>query len=71
VVDNLDRAELRSHTLERANGRSIERLREFRAALITAAVTGQIDVARWGKKGQTDRRLEQIEKEMTQREGTT
>ena len=28
---------------------SIDRLREFRSALITAAVTGQIDVSTWGK----------------------
>ncbi|MGH2533419.1 MAG: restriction endonuclease subunit S [Thermomicrobiales bacterium] len=40
------------------------RLRELRAALITAAVTGQIDVATWGKRGETDRRLEAIEQEM-------
>ncbi|WP_454623200.1 restriction endonuclease subunit S [Brucella anthropi] len=40
---------------------SIARLEEFRSALITAAVTGQIDVKMWRKKGQTDHRLEQIE----------
>ncbi len=40
---------------------SIELLREHRGALITAAVTGQIDVATWGKKGQSDRYLENIE----------
>jgi len=43
---------------------SINRLREFRAALITAAVTGQIDVTTWRKRGQTDRRLDSIEEEM-------
>lgn len=43
---------------------SINRLREFRAALITAAVTGQIDVATWGKRGEPDRRLDAIEREM-------
>ena len=43
---------------------SIARLQEFRSALITAAVTGQIDVATWGKQGQTDRRLEVIEEAM-------
>src|SRR6202035_4264298 len=43
---------------------SVYRLREFRAALITAAVTGQIDVATWGKLGTTDRRLDEIEAEM-------
>lgn len=45
-------------------GTSITRLEEFRAALITAAVTGQIDVETWGKRGGTDRRLEQIEEAM-------
>ncbi|WP_405229556.1 restriction endonuclease subunit S [Lentisalinibacter sediminis] len=44
---------------------SVDRLREFRAALITAAVTGQIDVKTWGKKGTTDRRLDQIEESMS------
>lgn len=40
---------------------SLACLREYRAALITAAVTGQIDVATWGKRGETDRRLEAIQ----------
>ena len=40
---------------------TIDRLREFRAALITAAVTGQIGVSTWGKQGMSDRRLDQIE----------
>jgi type I restriction enzyme S subunit len=39
-------------------------IREFRSALITAAVTGQIDVTTWGKQGQTDRRLDQIQEAM-------
>lgn len=43
---------------------SIERLREFRAALITAAVTGQIDPETWSRRGATDRRLDQIAAEM-------
>jgi len=47
-----------------AVSRSIERLREFRAALITAAVTGQIDVATWHQRDETDRRLEKIEEAM-------
>ncbi|MDF2096025.1 restriction endonuclease subunit S [Aquibaculum arenosum] len=41
------------------------RLREFRSALITAAVTGQIDVATWGRRGEADRRLDEIQKDMT------
>lgn len=47
---------------------SIDRLQEFRAALITEAVTGQIDVATWGKRGLTERRLDQIQNEMTKQE---
>ncbi|MHC0055589.1 restriction endonuclease subunit S [Actibacterium sp. D379-3] len=50
------------------NRRADELLREFRAALITAAVTGQIDVTTWAKQGQTDRRLGQIEEDMSVRE---
>lgn len=43
---------------------SIERLAEFRSALITAAVTGQIDVETWKKRGHTDRRLDGIQEAM-------
>lgn len=43
---------------------SVARLRELRSALITAAVTGQLDVATWSKRGETDRRLEAIEHEL-------
>jgi type I restriction enzyme S subunit len=43
---------------------SIDRLGEFRSALITAAVTDQIDAATWGKSGTTDRRLDEIEAEI-------
>lgn len=44
--------------------RSIDRSMEFRDALITAAVTGQIDVATWIRRGATDRRLDQIQEAM-------
>lgn len=43
---------------------SIDRLREYRAALITAAVTGQIDVDSYGKAGTPSATLDQIEEEM-------
>jgi type I restriction enzyme, S subunit len=39
---------------------SIEKLSELRAALITSAVTGQIDVAAWTRRGDIDSSLEQI-----------
>ena len=45
----------------RAITSSIDRLREFRAALITAAVTGQIDAAAWNKRGRSDRQLDAIQ----------
>ena len=40
---------------------SIDQMREFRSSLITAAVTGQIDLATLSKSGQTNRHLDQIE----------
>lgn len=43
---------------------SIDRLKEYRSALITAAVTGQIDVQTYGKSGAVDRRLDAIQEEM-------
>ena len=43
---------------------SIDRLREYRAALITAAVSGQIDVDDYARRGGADRRLDDIEEEM-------
>jgi type I restriction enzyme S subunit len=55
---------MKRQTKERATSllrQAIDRLRDLRSARITAAVTGQIDVATWGKRGETDRRLEAIE----------
>ncbi|WP_050994526.1 restriction endonuclease subunit S [Sinorhizobium fredii] len=43
---------------------SIERLRDQRTAIITAAVTGQIDVTAWPMRGQTDRQLDDLQKAM-------
>lgn len=43
---------------------SIERLRELRSVLITAAVTGEIDVASWGKRGETDRSIDATQKSL-------
>lgn len=51
--------ELKKKVLSHAN-----RLKEYRSALITAAVTGQIDVDAHVKAGATDRRLDQIQEEM-------
>jgi type I restriction enzyme S subunit len=50
--------------IDHAMNSSIAKLNEFRSALITAAVTGQIDLATWNKRGTTDPRLDQIEEAM-------
>ena len=42
---------------------SITRLKEYRSALITAAVTGQIDVETYARSGDTDRRIDTLEAE--------
>lgn len=46
------------------NQNASDLLKEYRAALITAAVTGQIDVTTYARTGQTDRRLDAIQEEM-------
>lgn len=45
---------------------SVERLKELRAALITAAVTGQIDPATYRRSGTADRALDRIAAEMAE-----
>ena len=43
---------------------SIDRLKEYRSALITAAVTGQMNVETHARTGSTDRHLDAIQEEM-------
>ena len=43
---------------------SIDRLKEYRSALIAAAVTGQIDVATYARSGTSHRQLDAIQEEM-------
>jgi len=64
LQQSIDRALTFERQLKKKAARSIVLLNETRSALITAAVTGEVDVTIWGKKGQTDRRLDQIEEEM-------
>ena len=61
IVRELDAITSRFHSAAAKIKSSIDRHREFRSALITAAVIGQIDVSTWSKQGMTDRRLDQIE----------
>lgn len=70
IAEYLQGLEDRHQQISAKTKRSIDGLREFRSALITAAVTGQIDVMTWGKQGHTDRRLDEIEEAMSQKEGS-
>ncbi|MCL3881030.1 hypothetical protein [Marivita sp. GX14005] len=54
----------REDTLVRKNAKATELLREYRAALITAAVTGQIDVDSYTRTETTSATLDRIEGEM-------
>ncbi len=65
IAGRLNAAETSFETLSTKINASNDRLKEFRAALITAAVTGQIDVNTYGKSGATDRTLDRIEDEMS------
>lgn len=56
-IDQLDE-------LESPINSSIDRLKEYRSALITAAVTGQIDVASHTRSGTTERSLDTLQEEM-------
>ncbi len=64
LQDEVERALVFERKLKKKTDKSINLLNEAKAALITAAISGQIDVASWGKEGHTDRRLEQIEEAM-------
>ena len=64
ITDFLDRETARIDAVKDKTLSSIDRLKEYRSALITAAVTGQIDVTTYAKSGATDRKLDAIQKEM-------
>lgn len=64
VADFLDREMGVFEVIKDRTKASIGRLREYRAALITSAVTGQIDVDSYGKSGTPTATLDRIEEEM-------
>lgn len=64
IADFLDRETARLQQIQGTTQQSIDRLKEYRSALITAAVTGQIDVAKWGKSGANERQLNSLQVEM-------
>ena len=44
---------------------SVEKLKEYRSSLITAAVTGQINITDWIKAGNSDRKLDSFQAEIS------
>lgn len=61
IVSQIDgRAQRQWHAAEVIRN-SIDRLFELRASLITAAVTGDLDMATWTKRGMTERNTDAIE----------
>lgn len=63
LIDQLDRSLQYASRHSRLLNSSIERLGELRSALITAAVTGQVDLATWKKHGRTEKHLHHIEEQ--------
>lgn len=61
ILDALESALQREEKLAALNTASVSKLREFRSSLITAAVSGQLDISAWSKRGETERRLEAVE----------
>lgn len=64
IVAELDRYDRFNQETEKKLNSSNDRLKEYRSALITSAVTGQIDVSTYAKSGTTDRQLDAIQAEM-------
>ena len=63
VVSEVAMRTERLNKVKVATSTSIDRLKEYRSALITSAVTGQIDVTTWTNAGTTDRQLDAIQEE--------
>lgn len=63
IADFLDRETALLDTIKKKTLASIDRLKEYRSALITAAVTGQFDVVAWRNPGCTERHLNQFGEE--------
>lgn len=64
IVDEISKRLVGLNHVKERSLISIDRLREYRSALITAAVTGQINVSEWGKAGTNERHLDAIQAEM-------
>lgn len=66
IVDKARTSTRRDASLIGASRKSIDRLSELRSALITAAVAGRIDPAKWHRRGGTERALDRIAAEVAE-----
>ena len=64
ITGRLKKQQEQSLSIREKTLTSIDGLKEYRAALITAAVTGQIDVASHSRSGATERTLDTLQEEM-------
>lgn len=64
VQEEVERLILLEREFKKRNSLSIIKLQELKTALITEAVTGQLDIKAWKKKGGMDKRLDNIEEAM-------
>lgn len=64
IADYLQQKENVFLTVSRSVNASIDRLKEYRSTLITAAVTGQINVAEWSRAVSNEGQLDAIQAEM-------
>lgn len=63
IADRLDEEIAGIDVTRKKIQETVSTLRELRSALITAAVTGQIDVAEWSRRGETERRIDEVDAE--------
>ncbi len=66
LQEEVERAVIAHRKIKAKTEASIQKLNEFRSALITAAVTGQIDVNEWSRRGHSDVKLDAIVSELTE-----
>ena len=64
IVEKIKTQSAKYQKLIEKTEKSIELLKHFRISLITEAVTGQLDIKAWKKKGSTDKRLDNIKEAM-------
>ncbi len=64
IVDEISRRLVGLNRVKERSLISIDRLREYRSALITATVTGKTNVAEWSRYGAANRQFDKIKAEM-------